>query len=335
MLLSVFASEGPWFYVMMYEWRNDKWFCRCDFMELSDNLKLTKTKTRANGVWFSLKKPNWVIIWQFVCSTSSDSETSWVTQTVSCSVEVSTLFKHLSLITIWSCVCGWVSALNTTAVYFPSLNSNCHTQKHRFTLWLSFVFSSRQWLQAECCGRYMLPEECREGWWVPLRQGLALDPIIAALCERPLRQPCGLDPVLRLGWRRLHLPAGNLALVHGQLRGRVPVCVKADDSLPGQTAPGVCPHLAQRRQLLWLVQVDQKVWRSLQPRSRAESGRREARRLAVAQPQLLLPVVGLTTGVKSRYLRWRIKAGTGCFHNHGRLLLIFDELTRSGCRGEV
>lgn len=103
------------------------------FMELPDDLNCQKPKPDQMVSGFQWKKA-WVIIWQFVCSTFSDSETSWVTQTVSCSVMENTLFKHVSLISIWSyvCVCA--------AVYFPSLNANCHTEKHTFTSWLNFIF---------------------------------------------------------------------------------------------------------------------------------------------------------------------------------------------------
>lgn len=74
------------------------------FMELPDDLNCQKPKPDQMVSGFQRKKA-WVIIWQFVCSTFSDSETSWVTQTVSCSVMENTLFKHVSLITIWSYVC--------------------------------------------------------------------------------------------------------------------------------------------------------------------------------------------------------------------------------------
>ncbi|KAA8594039.1 hypothetical protein FQN60_004873 [Etheostoma spectabile] len=90
---------------------------------------------------------------------------------------------------------------------------------------------------------------------------------------------------------RVRLPAGTVALVHGQMLGCVRVCVKVDGCFPGQSTPGVRPQLAG----LGLVHVHQKVRSSVQPRYRNGCGR-----LPVTEPQLLLPVA-VTTGVQNRH----------------------------------
>lgn len=151
---------------------------------------------------------------------------------------------------------------------------------------------------------FLLPWECRERGRVPLRRVLVLDPREAAGWERVLRD--ARRPELRLGGRRLHLPAGHPVLRSGGVRAPV----EADARLGGERAPGVGPPRAH--ELLGRVQVEEEVRRALR--------RAEAAGLPLPERQVLL------AGVHGGHLGGGLEPRAGRVHDHGGLLLVFDEL---------